>query len=166
MPLTPLGMKDREKVSEALEKYTIDKFISSPYKRSVDTIADCAKRLEMEIYVDERFRERKQGEMLQGIVEKLWNDFDYCDKGWESNNAVQARNIEALTEVLQFHPNKNIVIGTHGAALSTMLNHYDPSFSCEAFYNIRASMPYIIKCEFDNQALMSREELLKIDRGY
>jgi len=41
-PLTPLGMSDRKMVTELLTKFPIDCFYSSPYKRAVDTISDCA----------------------------------------------------------------------------------------------------------------------------
>ena len=35
---------------------------------------------------------------------------------------VQNRNIEALNEILSDNADKEIVIGTHGTALSTILN--------------------------------------------
>jgi len=42
-PLTPTGLLDRKKVTNLLKKMPIDCFFSSPYKRSVDTILECAK---------------------------------------------------------------------------------------------------------------------------
>ena len=57
------------------------------------------------------------------LVEKRWQDFSFCEPGGEPLGSVQKRNIEALNEVLVSHKDKNIVIGTHGTALSTIL-HY------------------------------------------
>jgi len=164
-PLTTLGLKDRKKVTDLLSKIPIDVFFSSPYKRSVDTISECAKMFKMDIKTDERFRERQPGENGYAIdvLERRWSDFSFCEKGGESLNSVQSRNIEALNEVLHSYNNKNIVIGTHGTALSTILNYYDSSFSCEKFKRIWHSMPYVIRLDFENNNFKQREELLNIE---
>ena len=49
-------------------------------------------------------------------------DHDYHEEGGESLAMVQERNIEALNEILSENIDKEIVIGTYGTALSTMLN--------------------------------------------
>jgi len=122
----------------------------------------------MEIHTDERFRERQRGESNEAFLylQRRWDDFTFCEAGGESLGAVQARNIEALKEVLELHQHKNIIIGTHGTALSTILNYYDSSFGCEGFKSIWYCMPYILRCNFDNGALINRELLLSIERGY
>ena len=165
-PLTAQGLKDREAVTAALLKYPADIFISSPYKRSVDTIADCAREFNMEIHTDERFRERQRGKNSNKFLQRRWDDFTFCEADGESLGSVQTRNIEALKEVLEKYPNKNIVIGTHGTALSTILNYYDSLFGCEGFKSIWHCMPYILRCDFAGGALISREQLLSIERGY
>lgn len=164
--LTGTGLEDSRMVTATLEKYEIDFFYFSPYKRSIDTILDCANKFNMIIHTDERFRERKKGINSISFLEKRWQDFNFCEENSESLASVQQRNIEALTEILNKHPNKNIVIGTHGTALSTILHYYDPSFGCVGFKNIWHSMPYIIKLDFDGDKLIKSTELLKIERGY
>lgn len=79
----------------------------------------------------ERFRERKAGVKSGEYLEKRWDDFNFCEINGENLASVQLRNMEALSEVLKKHPNKKIVIGTHGTALSTILNYYDPTFRCD-----------------------------------
>ena len=74
--------------------------------------------------------------------------------------------MEALNDILNRHPDKNIVIGTHGTALSTILNFYDPSFGYDGFKRIHFSMPYIIRLDFNGTDLIRTTELLKMDRGY
>lgn len=165
-PLTSQGLKDCEVVTSILSKYSINIFISSPYKRSLDTISKCAQKFNIEIYTDERFRERKIGENEFDFLQKRWDDFSFCEKDGESLSEVQARNIEALKEVLNLYNSKNIVIGTHGTALSTILNYYDSSFNCDSFKRIWKCMPYIIRCDFNNEELINRTELLSIERGY
>ncbi len=165
-PLTQIGLEDSKKVTEALADYKIDLFYSSPYKRSIDTILDCASKRNLIVHTDERFRERKQGADSFQFLEKRWQDFRFCEEKGECLASVQQRNIQALTEILKQHPDKNIVIGTHGTALSTVLHYYDPTFGLEGFKRIWFSMPYIIKLDFDGEKLIKTTELLKIDRGY
>ena len=45
---------------------------------------------------------------------------------------------------------KNIVIGSHGTALSTVFNYYDHSFGYEDFDKIRFVMPWIVEFDFDD----------------
>ena len=42
--------------------------------------------------------------------------------GGESLRSVQERNIAALTDILTAERDKTVVVGTHGTALSTILN--------------------------------------------
>lgn len=167
-PLSPVGLSDRKKVTELLIRLPIDCFFSSPYKRSVDTISDCASAFGLDIHMDERFRERQSGENGYSIelIERRWNDFSFCEKGGESLRSVQSRNIEALNEILTAHEGKNIVIGTHGTALSTILNFYDPGFGCDGFKRIWHWMPYVIRLDFDGIRNTGKEELLMVERGY
>ena len=62
-PLTEAGMKDRQIVMDTLKDRHIDAFLSSPYKRSVDTIQTTADALGTKIKTDERFRERNVASM-------------------------------------------------------------------------------------------------------
>ena len=166
-PLTALGMKDSLKVTEILEDLKINIFYSSPYKRSIDTISDYTNKYNIPVFIDERFRERKRGIMSNDFLEKRWNDFSFCEENGENLESVQKRNIEALTEILNKHINKNIAIGTHGTALSAILNFYDSSFGgCDGFKRIWLSMPYIIRVDFEGIQMINSAELLKIDRGY
>lgn len=164
-PLTALGMEERKKVASLLSEMPIDVFFSSPYKRSVDTIIECAEIFKMDIHTDDRFRERQSGENGYGIdlLQRRWEDFHFCERDGESLHSVQLRNIEALNEVLLAYENKNIVIGTHGTALSTMINYYDSTFGCEDFIRIWHCMPYVIRLDFENRNYVGREELLLVE---
>ena len=165
-PLTALGMADTPRVTEALSGIAIDAFFASSYRRSVDTIRHCADARGMTIHTDERFRERKQGIKSEISLEDRWNDFSLCEEQGENLASVQARNIEALKELLRDYAGKTLVLGTHGTALSTILNYFDPSCGANYFRKIWFCMPYIIRLDFDGAVLKSREELLSLERGY
>lgn len=165
-PLTEEGMKDAGIVLSHLKDKEIDVFYCSPYKRSVDTIRETAEYYGMEINKDVRFREREKGpdSNNHSMFRKRWEDHSFAEEGGESIQVVQDRNIEALHEVLRKHEGENIVIGTHGTALSTILNYYNPDFGCDDFLRIIDWMPYILAAEFDGVNLVSMKEIAYIEK--
>lgn len=167
-PLTDEGLYDSRKVTEFLRNIKMDCYISSPYKRSFDTIKESAVEHSADIIMDERFREREKGLNGNnlGMFQKRWNDFDFHEEGGESLNMVQKRNIEAVFQILNSHKDENIVIGTHGTALSTILNYFEPSYCCDDFLIIIDFMPYIIRLDFDGVNFIGKEELLIIEKEF
>ena len=167
-PLTEEGKKDAKNVVETLKDKEIDVFYCSTYKRSVDTIQETADYYKMDIHKDVRFREREKGPEgnNHGMFRKRWADHDYHEEGGESISMVQKRNIEALKEVLEKHEGKNIVIGTHGTALSAIMNYYNPEFDCDGFLRIIDWMPYIVEMDFEGQNLIGIQEHMHIEKEF
>lgn len=167
-PLTSEGEADAKKVLEVLSDKNIDLFFCSPYKRSLDTIRGAAEFYGMRIITDERLRERESGKgaNVKDMFRKRWEDHDLHESGGESLNMVQKRNIAALEEILTQHRNKNIVVGTHGTALSTIMNYYDPGFGCDDFLRIIDWMPYIVEYDFENTRLVSAHELFHVYKEF
>ena len=81
---------------------------------------------------------------------KQWENFDYKLTDGESLNEVQSRNIKALGEVLTAFKGKNVVIGSHGTALSTIINYYNKAFGFSDFERIKNLMPWVVKFAFDD----------------
>ena len=173
-PLTAQGMADAVEVARVLRDVPIDAFYCSPYRRSLDTVALAAQGHGLPIRTDERLRERQSGEGGNAGLKdngdtplrRRWRDFGWHEPDGESLGAVQERNIQALREILSENAGKTLVIGTHGTALSTILNHYHPAFGCEDFLRIVDWMPYIVRLTFDGQRLLTREEIFHIDHPY
>ena len=61
---------------------------------------------------------------------------------------------------------KDIVVGTHGTALSTILNFYDKSFGCEDFLRIIDWMPYIIELDFEGDKLVGKYEHCHVEKEF
>ena len=160
-PLTDKGIKDRIKVTNYLMDKNIDVVLSSPYIRAVDTVAHFAKNAGLSVEKVNDFRERKIDsswiEDFNTFCKMQWHDFNYKLEGGESLNEVQQRNIRALNDVLNKYQDKNIVIGTHGTALSTIINYYDNRFNYDNFNVIRSLMPWIVKFVFDKYKYISIE---------
>lgn len=167
-PLTEEGIADTSVVLETLKDKRIDAFYCSPYKRSMDTIRSTAEYYGMEISTDERLRERENGENgnISGMFQKRWADHAYHEDGGESIGMVQTRNIEALREILAANEGRNIVIGTHGTALSSVMNYYRPEFGCDDFLRIIDWMPYIVELDFEGQELISITEHAHVEKVF
>lgn len=167
-PLTAEGFADAKIVLETLEDKNIDALYCSPYQRSMSTIQETANYYGMEIHTDERLREREKGENgnNHGMFQKRWADLNYHEEGGESIGMVQARNIAALQEILADNAGKNIVIGTHGTALSSILNYYNSKFGCADFLRIIDWMPYIVEVDFEGQELVGITELAHVEKEF
>lgn len=153
--LSEKGLKDRALVTEFLQDKQIDAVLSSPFKRAVDTVGEFAEQQSFKVEIIEDFRERRIAdcwvEDFRGFCKKQWEDFDYKMSDGECLREVQARNIEALKEALKKYAGKNVVVGSHGTALSTIINYYDNSFGHAQFEEIRGLMPWIVQFCFDGE---------------
>ena len=153
--LSEKGLKDRTLVTAFLQDRQIDTVLSSPYKRAVDTVREFAEQQGMEIEIIEDFRERRIDncwiEDFKGFCKNQWEDFSYKLSDGECLYEVQARNIGALKDVLHKYAGKNVVVGSHGTALSTIINYYDNSFGYAQFEEIRGLMPWVVQFCFEGE---------------
>jgi len=164
-PLTEKGLTDRKLVTEFLQDKNIDAVLSSPFKRAVDTLADFAMKNGFEIELVEDFRERKSdSDWLRDMdffpfIERQWTDFSYSLSDGECLAVVQERNIAALNEVLAKYKDKNIAIGTHGTALSTIINYYDRTYGFDDFMAMVNIMPWAVRMDFDANGCVGMEKI-------
>lgn len=130
--LSPKGLEDRKLVTGFLRDKQIDAILSSPFKRAMDTVADLAEQIGVTIETVENFRERRVDsvwiEDFNSFCKAQWNDFEYKLSDGECLREVQNRNMAALNQVLENYAGKNVVVGSHGTALSTIINYYDKAF--------------------------------------
>jgi len=151
--LSEKGLEDRKLATAFLEDKNIDVVLSSPYLRSVDTVKHFSDKYGFEIKTIEDFRERRIDsvwiEDFNGFCKKQWSDFSYKLSDGESLGEVQKRNVSVLNQVLSTYEGKNIVVGSHGTALSTIVNYYQPDFGYEGFERIRGVMPWIVHFVFE-----------------
>ena len=165
-PLTDKGRADRRLVTEFLSDKNIDYVFSSPFKRAVDTVAEFAEKNSFEIELVDGFRERSSdGDMPRkhnyffDFIESQWADFSYTSSDGECLREVQERNIAALNAVLNEHRDKNIAIGTHGTALSTIINFYDNTYGFKDFLEMVDIMPWVVKMSFDGNNCTETEKI-------
>lgn len=166
-PLTERGRRDRSLVSDYLDNKGVCAVYSSPYQRAYDTVAEFARRKGLDIVCIDKFTERSVADIwiddFTSFSIRQWEDFDYKIAAGESLRQVQSRNIAALLELLATHPDETIVVGTHGTALSTIINYFDASFTYERFAEIVGLMPWIVKFVFDGLCCISIDSINPFD---
>lgn len=162
-PLTEKGISDAALVVKALKDKNIAVVYSSPYKRAVDTVMGLADAYNLKINIVDDFRERKVDniwvEDFRSFSRKQWEDFNYKLECGECLREVQERNIAALYKVLISNQGRNAVIGSHGTALSTIINYFNPNFGYDDFWSIIDKMPYIICFKFDGMEFKGMEDV-------
>lgn len=165
-PLSAKGRLDAESLVGLFADIPVDHVYASPFLRAVDTVRPLADQRGLSIETVEEFRERKVDsgwiEDFHAFASRQWADFQYKLTDGECLAEVQARNVGALKKVLKRHPDGQIVIGTHGTALSTILHHYDPAYGYDWFERIRAVMPLVVKVVFDDSG---KAAIVATDKG-
>lgn len=156
-PLTLKGREDAKRVQAFFSRIYVDAFYSSPYRRSIDTIKGAADSKGKSIILTDDFRERAVSDTwiddFDIFARRQWSDFDFKLPHGESLRETEARNIRALSEILEKHEEHTIVIGSHGTAVSTIIHHYDPSFGYDDFSEIQSVMPFVVLFTFQKDHL-------------
>jgi 2,3-bisphosphoglycerate-dependent phosphoglycerate mutase len=162
-PLTEVGIDRAKKLAALFDKINIDYIFSSPYKRTIQTVEPLSICKKININIVENFRERKISnnwiENFDEYSKKQWDNFSYKLENGESLSEVQNRNIKSLKKILEEYNKKTIIIGTHGTALSTIINYYDNTFLYKEFMDIINLTPYIIRFDFENNNYIGREKI-------
>lgn len=162
------GIIDRLKAAELLSDIKLDVAISSPYRRSIETIRPCADEHKLDIFTDIRLRERDKGQAGNNheLFKRRWSDFSYCEEGGECLGDCQKRNIAAVNDILKKYSDKSVLIGTHGTALSLIINYYDNSFGFDGFMRIIDYMPYVIRMDFEGKDFVGMRELGFVEKEF
>jgi len=162
-PLSLKGIHDCTRVSDFLQDKNIQVALSSPYRRAVDTILPFASSVNLEIEPIIDFRERAVTdawiEDFTAFTRQQWADFSYKLPRGECLFEVQQRNVDALKKILTQHSGANMIIGTHGTALSTIINYYDKNYGYEDFQAIANIFPWVVKMVFDEQNCVKIEQV-------
>ena len=162
--LSPKGLQDRLLVCDLLADTPVDAVLSSPFRRAVDTVSPLAEGRGLSIRTVEDLRERRIDdcwiEDFNAFARAQWEDFDYRLSDGESLRQVQERCIPALEGILGEYTGQTVVIGSHGTALSCIINHYVPAFGYEDFQRIRGLMPWVVRFTFDGTTCT---EIVSID---
>jgi 2,3-bisphosphoglycerate-dependent phosphoglycerate mutase len=127
-PLTSDGLAQAVQLADRLAELPIQRIVSSPFRRAIQSIAPLAERLALPVATDERLAERvlSAAELPNWLValEATFDDLDRCFEGGESSRAAMQRAVAVVREI-ELHPADTIVLVTHGNLMALLLKHFD-----------------------------------------
>lgn len=165
--LTDKGKLDANRITEMLMDEGIDTFYSSPYLRAVMTIEDLAKAAGKEVQIHEDLKEivfSRHDQItpdneLYPLVNKMFSDREYLSPGEETALGCQTRSVAILKEIMNKKSGQRIVIGTHGAVMTLMMEYFDGMYDLD--FLMKTSKPDVYKMIFDKEELVDVERLWK-----
>ncbi|MEH7225360.1 histidine phosphatase family protein [Bacillus sp. JJ1566] len=147
-PLTEKGQNQAVELAAFFNDRKVDRIISSPFNRAIQTIQPLANELNVEIETNQQLAERVLSSTnMPDWFEKLratYEDFDLIYEGGESSREAANRIIEVVDDVLKSDAEHTIIV-THGGLMSLLLNHYNKSFGFEQWVTLSNPDVYILK---------------------
>ncbi len=132
VPLTELGKKQAEKVTEYLKDEQIDLVISSDLKRAYDTVAPSAEIRGITVITNKNLREINVGkweyltydeiDRHYGEQWRLWKEnMSKCEpEGGESLADMKKRIVNEINKIALKNDGKTVLIGTHATPIRIM----------------------------------------------
>ena len=109
----------------------VQRIVSSPFRRALQSIAPLTERLELPVETDARLVERiLSNEDLPNWLDRLRETFEDQDlslRGGESSRAAMARASSAVRDMLE-HRAVTTAVVTHGNLITLLLKHFDDRF--------------------------------------
>ncbi len=130
-PLSDAGRVAADELAAELQAYRITAVYSSPYARSLETVAPIAhgRGLDVQLLADLRERRLSPHPMddWRSALERAWTDADFAPPGGETGRDAQRRAIAILDLLRSRHPDGGrLVLGSHGNLISLMLQALEP----------------------------------------
>jgi 2,3-bisphosphoglycerate-dependent phosphoglycerate mutase len=126
--LTPAGRAQSKSLAVALAGAGIERIVSSPWQRAIDSIAPLARRLGLTVQTDARLVERALGTDFadwRAALRASFEDPDLRCPGGESGSAATVRGLAALADALHGEA-RTVALVTHGNLLALLLRHLGP----------------------------------------
>ncbi|MGY0691717.1 histidine phosphatase family protein [Virgibacillus sp. FSP13] len=151
-PLTYKGMRQAQLLSNFFseQKIQVDKIISSPYLRAIESIKPFAEQINTRIEINENLTERiLSNEPIDDwleVLEQSFVDLDFTLPGGESGNDAISRANTVLDTVFADDTASNVIIVSHGNLITLLLKQFDQTFGFEQWKALRNPDVYLI-CE-------------------
>ncbi|ETI69603.1 histidine phosphatase family protein [Neobacillus vireti] len=148
--LTERGFRQAVELTEFFSTIKIDRIISSPFKRAIQSIQPLAMRLQIAIVEEPRLTERVLSNTnLPDWLEKLRATFDDLElkfEGGESSQEAMQRIVGVVEEVFDGET-ENTIIVTHGNLLSLLLKYFNKDFGFDEWQNLSNPDVFLLKNE-------------------
>jgi len=138
--LTREGITQSHTLSLFLANKGIEKVISSPFVRAVQSIKPFVDQTKVTLTLDSRLSERiLSSNDLTDWMDQLKATFENQDlkfEGGESSNEASKRGIEVITELIKGKENTTAIV-THGNLLSLIIRNYNKEFGFNEWKDMR-----------------------------
>jgi len=126
IPLDEEGLEQARSLAERIESGEWDVLYSSDLLRAKQTAEILNVKLETEMYLDSRLRERSGG-LIEGTteeerVQKWGADWRELDVGFETHESIISRGLSFIEDISAQHQSQKILIVSHGAFIKRLLN--------------------------------------------
>lgn len=138
-PLTEKGFKQAQYLSDFFTNIKIDRIVSSPFLRAMQSVKPISVNKNIEIEIDERLSERTLSTLdFPDWIEKLkatFTDMELKFEGGESSQEAMNRIVSVMDEVLKSDI-ENTIIVSHGNIMSLLLKNFNKDFGFECWKNL------------------------------
>ena len=149
--LTEVGFKQAKNLAEFLSDTKIDRIISSPFLRAIQSVEPISEKTNLKIEIDERLSERTLAAVdLPDWLEKLkatYSDMELKFEGGESSQEATNRVVEVVDDIIK-SADENTIIVTHGNLMSLLLKYFHNDFGFEQWKKL--SNPDVFLLSFKN----------------
>jgi 2,3-bisphosphoglycerate-dependent phosphoglycerate mutase len=151
-PLTEEGLRDADELAFELDPYHFVAVYSSPYARSVQTVAPTAARRSLEVQLLDDLRERRltaaPRDDWADLLARGWADPDFSLPGTESGREAQRRGMRALDLLRARHVlGGRLLVGSHGNLISLILQALEPGV--DHAFHVAMPTPAVFHLEHD-----------------
>jgi len=134
VPLTDTGIKQAEVTAELLEHMNISAIYSSPIQRAQHTAEIVGKHNSIDVTIDDRLIELDMGKFTGvpydeifashgNVFMKFYNgELEIAHNGVETFTDVKKRVLGIVDDILEKHPDQNVVLVTHMDPIKAMLS--------------------------------------------
>lgn len=152
-PLTEMGFRQAAALAQFFIEEKVDRIISSPFLRAVQSIEPTATRKGVQMETDDRLAERiLSTQVLDDWLVKLEATFVNLElkfAGGESSREAMNRIVSVVEEILEGEAVDTLIV-THGNLMSLLLHHYQPSFGFEEWKNLGNPDVFLLKFREDH----------------
>ncbi len=157
-PLTERGQEQAKRLADFFYTYNIDRIISSPYLRAIQSIELLSKRTNKKIELDDRLSERTLStDNLPDWYEKLkitFTDLDLKYEGGESSQEAMTRIKNVVNEVVVRGTEQTVIV-SHGNLISLLVKSYQSDVDFQFWQ--RLSNPDVYQISYiQNEAVIER----------
>ncbi|HCN57511.1 MAG TPA: histidine phosphatase family protein [Exiguobacterium sp.] len=147
-PLTENGHRQAKGLVSFFETLPIDRILSSPFRRAIESINAIAVQVGCSIEIHDDLRERALSSQSltdwQGELRRTFIEFDYACPGGETS-AEATRRIQDVMNDVWSHSAETTILVTHGNLLTLYLHSLDSSFDFEQGQHLRNPDVFLVK---------------------